>query len=144
MTKTHSDRLAQMYMNQAINQDLQPVMTFEKDGLCVVKAPVEAKFFHGGGILHGSISFRLLDDACTFAAWSMVTDKACVTKSLNIFFQAPINQGEMEARAELIEMSKDVNEIYVKGTLLNNGMVAASCDAVIARMSSSKIKSPVS
>lgn len=134
-TNSHCQKLAGMYNGMPFNKDLQPQMEFVNLGECKVEAEVSSKFFHGGGIIHGSIIFRLLDDACTFAAWSYVEDKVCVTKNLHIHYQSPINIGTMQAYGKVLDISQTANEITVEGTLFNEGKEAARCTAVIARMS---------
>ncbi len=135
-TNSHTQKLAQMYNQMPFNDDLKPQMDIISLGECKVLATVNPKFFHGGGIVHGSIIFRLLDDACTFAAWSLVDTHVCVTKSLHIHFQKPINQGTMQAYGKVQEISQTANEISVEGNLTNQGQEVARCTAIIARMSS--------
>ncbi len=124
-----------MYNQMPFNEDLKPQMEFINLGECKVKAEVNPRFFHGGGIIHGSIIFRLLDDACTFAAWSYVEDKVCVTKSLHIHYQSPIHTGTMQAYGKVLDISQTANEITVEGSLMNEDKEVARCTAVIARMS---------
>ncbi|GAB4397086.1 MAG: hypothetical protein OHK0053_12730 [Microscillaceae bacterium] len=133
--KTHTERLKKMYEENAFNQSLAPVMDFPEPGHCEVQAAVNPIFFHGGGIMHGSIIFRLLDDACTFAAWTYVFDKMCVTKSLHIHFQKPVFRGHLRAQGRVQEVNASVNEIYTEGVLLNEGIEVARCTAIIARIS---------
>ncbi len=86
--------------------------------------------------MHGSVIFRLLDDACTFSAWGQMTDpeKVCVTKSLHIHFQKPIREGKIRAVGRITDTSQEVNEIYTEGILYHNEEEVARCSAVIARM----------
>lgn len=135
-THSHAQKLALMYNQMPFNNDLKPQMDIISLGECKVEAAVNSKFFHGGGIMHGSIIFRILDDACTFAAWSLVETHLCVTKSLHIHFQKPVHQGMMQAFGKVQEVSQTANEITVEGTLLNQGQEVARCTAIIARLSS--------
>lgn len=134
----HAEKLADMYNVMPFNQDLKPHMTLE-EGKAEVVAKVDPKFFHGGGITHGAVIFRLLDDACSFAAWTLVLDKACVTKDLQIEYLKPINKGTMTAKANVLEVVEGKNEIKVEAELYNDDVLASRCTATIARLSS-KIK----
>jgi uncharacterized protein (TIGR00369 family) len=138
-SNSHCQKLAAMYNQMPFNKDLEPQMSFITLGECKVEAAVNPLFFHGGGIIHGSIIFRLLDDACTFAAWSYVEDKLCVTKNLHIHYQSPINEGTMQAYGKVLEISQTANEITVEGVMMNQEKEVARCTAVIARMSA-KVK----
>ncbi len=135
-THSHAQKLTFMYNQMPFNDDLKPHMEIIALGECKVEAEVNPKFFHGGGIVHGSIIFRVLDDACTFAAWSLIDTHICVTKSLHIHFQRPINQGTMQAYGKVLEISQTANEISVEGTLRNQGQEVARCTAIISRLGS--------
>ena len=48
---------------------------------------------------HGTIYFKMLDDAAFYAANSLVTDRFLLTTAFNLHFTKPIRTGEVSPRA---------------------------------------------
>ncbi len=55
------------------------------------------EFHHAAQAVHGSVYFRLLDDAAFFAADSQVTDVLVLTVSFTVHFVRPVTSGELRA-----------------------------------------------
>ncbi|WP_244543043.1 PaaI family thioesterase [Aquimarina amphilecti] len=62
---------------------------------------ISEKYFHALGAIHGSIYFKLLDDAAFFAVNSIVKDVFVLTTSFNINLIRPANQGVIKAIGRL-------------------------------------------
>lgn len=58
---------------------------------------VEPKYFHAAGAMHGSVYFKLLDDAAFFAVQSIVEDVFVLTTSFNLHFLRPVNAGSVRS-----------------------------------------------
>tara|TARA_Y100000766_G_C18871561_1_gene588532 strand:- start:631 stop:1035 length:405 start_codon:yes stop_codon:yes gene_type:complete len=58
---------------------------------------ITEKYFHALGAIHGSVYFKLLDDAAFFAASSVVEDVFVLTTSFTINITKPISQGTIKA-----------------------------------------------
>ena len=72
-----------------------------RDGEAEVRLAVRPELMHGGSAVHGSLYFRLLDDAAFFAANSRVPDFFVLTLTFDVSFFRPITQGEMVAHGRV-------------------------------------------
>ena len=74
----------------------------------VISIQIEDKYFHALGAIHGSVYFKLLDDACFFAVSSIVEDVFVLTTSFNIHFTKPVSSGKIEAVGKVRFKSKNL------------------------------------
>jgi uncharacterized protein (TIGR00369 family) len=58
---------------------------------------VRPEFLHAAQAVHGSVYFRVLDDAAFFAVNSRVPDVFVLTVSFTVHFARPVSQGELRA-----------------------------------------------
>ena len=75
------------------------------DGSATVFVDVREDFHHAASAVHGSIYFRLLDDAAFFAANSVVTDVLVLTSAFDIRFFRPVVEGELRAEGEVVHVA---------------------------------------
>jgi uncharacterized protein (TIGR00369 family) len=105
----HFTKLQNMYLSGLINQQLydsvQIEVTSEK---AEISMQVEPKYFHAGNSLHGSVYFKMLDDAAYFAVNSIVKDSFVYTTSFNIQILRPVKIGKIRAVGELKFKSKNL------------------------------------
>jgi len=107
-----------MYLDAPI-QKLYPGIDLEvMHHQAVITLPAGKSFHHAGNSLHGSVYFRLLDDACYFAAMSVMEDWFLLTKSFSIEFLRPHFDGLITAKAKLI--SEEGEKFFCEGELFNN------------------------
>lgn len=98
----HYKKLENMYMSALINQQVYQSITLKvSDKQAELALDVEPKYFHAGSAIHGSVYFKLLDDAAFFAASSIVTDVFIYTVSFNIQLLRPVTEGQIKAIGEL-------------------------------------------
>ncbi len=131
----HYKKLEWMYRNAApINQIYKSDMKIGK-GTCELRFESNQKFFHAANALHGSVYFKLLDDAAFFASNSLVNDVMLVTASFNIYFVRPVLFGSLLARAEVVSASK--TSILAEAVLKNTttGKEVARGSGVFAKSS---------
>ena len=64
--------------------------------------------FHAAGAAHGTIYFKMLDDAAFYAANTLVTDRFLLTTSFNLHFTKPVRGGEVVAEGRWISGRKRV------------------------------------
>lgn len=88
----HFDKLNRMYVNAATNQYYKPTITMQK-GTATIELTIRPDFHQSAGVVHGSVFFKLLDDAAFFAAQSSITDSILLTVSFNCYFLRPVSQG---------------------------------------------------
>ena len=122
--QNHYEKLINMYNSGPINKLYNPVLRIEK-GASEITQTVDSKFFHAAGALHGSVYFKLLDDAAYFAANSVVKDVFVVTANFTIQLLRPVKKGVLTAKAKVI--SNGQNIIYAQADLFNErGKLVAS------------------
>jgi uncharacterized protein (TIGR00369 family) len=120
----HYRKLERMYHAAPTNEYFRPVIRIAH-ATADVRLAVRPDFFHAASGVHGSIYFKLLDDATFFAASSLVEDVFVLTASFNIYFLRPISSGEMHARGTIVSRSTRL--------LIGEGVVTDSDGKEIAR-----------
>ena len=131
----HHRRLERMYLSAPANEYFRPEIRID-EGRAEVRLVVRPDFFHAASAVHGSVYFKLLDDATFFAASSLVDDVFVLTASFNIYFLRPISSGTMTARGTVVSRT---NRLLIgEGVLLDND------DREIARGSGTFMPSRVS
>ena len=76
----HLKRLAKMYHKAPINL-LMNARLKVLPSKAIIRMKAEPNYFHAGNSLHGSIYFKMLDDASFFAGQSIVSDYFLVTSN---------------------------------------------------------------
>jgi uncharacterized protein (TIGR00369 family) len=130
----HYRRLERMYLAAPANEYFRPEIQIA-EGTAEVRLPVRPDFFHAASAVHGSVYFKLLDDATFFAASSLVDDVFVLTASFNIYFLRPISAGVMTARGTIVSRSSRL--------LIGDGVLVDSDGKEIARGSGTFMPSRV-
>lgn len=85
---------------------------------------ISEDYFHALGAIHGSVYFKLLDDAAFFSIHSIVTDAFVLTTSFNMNITRPVNSGTLKAIGKVKFKSRNV--FVAEATLYNEaGKVVA-------------------
>lgn len=71
-----------------------------------ISLDVNRKYFHGEQAVHGSVYFRMLDDAAYFASAAREMEHFLVTKSFNIELLRPVSAGKITAVGTVTAHSK--------------------------------------
>src|SRR5689334_4983624 len=100
----HYRRLERMYLAAPANEYFRPEIRIG-EGTAEVRIAVRTDFFHAASAVHGSVYFKLLDDATFFAASSLVEDVFVLTASFNIYFLRPVSTGVMTAKGRVVSRS---------------------------------------
>lgn len=137
MSQDHFNKLEKMYLDANINTELYESTEIKiSDKAAEISIEVSPKYFHAIGGMHGSVYFKLLDDASFFAANSVVTDVFVLTTSFNIQFLRPVSSGKITAHGKLRFLSG--RTIMAEAVLLNEeGKAVAFGNGNFAR---SKVK----
>ena len=90
-----------------INAWIEPTMRVE-EGSARITAAVRPDWFHTAGAVHGSIFFKLLDDACFFAANSLVEGVFVLTSDFHIRMLRPVTTGSVVATGAVVNRSRRV------------------------------------
>lgn len=76
----HFRKLERMYHDAPINRFYEPHLTVSP-GSADIRLKIKPDFFHAASAVHGSVYFKLLDDAAYFAVHSQVLDAFVLTVS---------------------------------------------------------------
>ncbi|WP_436514612.1 PaaI family thioesterase [Ekhidna sp. To15] len=125
MNQGHYEKLKQMYLSANVNTMMFDSTTAKiAEGTAEIGLTIHEKYFHALGAIHGSVYFKLLDDAAFFAVNSVVTDVFVLTKSFDIHFKKPVAGGKLKAIGT-ITSSSDYSFIGKSELLNEEGKVVA-------------------
>jgi len=119
----HCTKLERMYRSAPTNEYFKPEIAIG-EGEAKVTIDVRPDFFHAAGCVHGSVYFKALDDACFFAASSLVEDVFLLTSQFNIYLTRPVSDGRLVATGRVTHVA---NSYFVVGGELHDdygGLVA--------------------
>lgn len=105
LNEAHFNRLKWIYRTNPCNQHYATAVEIH-EGRAEIVLPIRPDYLHGGGVVHGSVYFKLLDDAGTFAVSSLVKDFAILTASFNIYFTRPVSAGSIRAVGRVVHESR--------------------------------------
>ena len=118
MKEEHFRKLERMYLNANMNTHIYDTTTIEiSHERAQIGLTISEKYFHALGAIHGSVYFKLLDDASFFAVNSVVEDVFVLTTNFNIQLIRPANEGRIRAEGQLRYASKN---LYVAESKLYN------------------------
>ena len=74
----------------------------------LISLEVDPTQFHAMGAAHGSVYFKLIDDAAYFAAQVHVEDCYLLTASMNVNFTKSVTSGSIECRGKVIHRGRKI------------------------------------
>lgn len=95
--EAHYRALEAMYAAASINRLFPSRLAILGEGRARISFDVDASYFHAAGAAHGTLYFKMLDDAAFYAANSLVTDRFLLTTAFNLHFTAPVREGPVHA-----------------------------------------------
>ena len=98
MDTEHYRKLETMYLGANVNTKIFDTTTckIESEKATIILA-VSEDYFHALGAIHGTVYFKMLDDAAYFAVSSVVKDCFMLTSSFNINILRPVSKGKLTA-----------------------------------------------
>ena len=118
MAEEHFRKLENMYLEAPIQKDIFKSATIDVTSKkSIITLQTSQSFCHALGAVHGSVYFKMLDDAAFFAVNSVVTDQFVVTTNFNISLVRPVSIGKIKAIGELAFQSR--NLFVAKSTLVD-------------------------
>ena len=94
----HLRALESLYASAPINRMFASELSLREAGLSEITFTVAGDTFHAAGAAHGTLYFKMLDDAAFYAANTLVSDRFLLTTAFNLHFTKAMKVGE--ARAE--------------------------------------------
>ncbi|WP_300674639.1 PaaI family thioesterase [Desulfoluna sp.] len=101
----HYRALENMYQAAPINRFFPPQMTVSQ-GTATIKLHLKQEYHHTAGAVHGSVYFKLLDDAAFFAVNSLEKEVFVLTTAFTTYITRPVVEGTMTAVGRVMNTGK--------------------------------------
>ncbi len=98
----HWHALEGLYGSAPINHLFASSLKIAGEGCSRIEFEIDESCHHAAGAAHGTVYFKMLDDAAFYAANTMVTDKFLLTTSFNLHFSRPARVGKVVAEGRWI------------------------------------------
>jgi uncharacterized protein (TIGR00369 family) len=93
----HWRALVRLYRSAPVNALFHSSLEILGEGRTRIVFEVDEACFHAAGAAHGTIYFKMLDDAAFYAANTLITDRFLLTTAFNLHFSKPIRAGRIVA-----------------------------------------------
>ena len=104
----HWRALESLYASAPVNRLFDSELTVTGEGAARIAFTVDESCFHAAGAAHGTIYFKMLDDAAFYAANTLVTDRFLLTTAFNLHFTKPVRAGRVVAEGRWVSGRKRV------------------------------------
>ena len=101
----HFIALQNMYLAAPVNQLYRPTIRVD-EAEAEIQIDVQEQFFHSGGAVHGSIYFKMLDDAAFFAANSLEREVFVLTTSFTTYLTRPVSSGSLRSVGRVVNRNR--------------------------------------
>ena len=98
----HYRALERLYASAPVNAKFASRLHIPAQGRAQLTFTVTPEDYHAAGAAHGTIYFKMLDDAAFYAANSLVTDRFLLTTGFNLFFSRPVRAGTVTAQGHWV------------------------------------------
>lgn len=100
--RAHFAALEALYAAAPINKLFASRLEIPEAGVARIHFDVDERFYHAAGAAHGTIYFKMLDDAAFYAANSLVSDRFVLTTAFNLLLTRPIKAGPAVAEGRWV------------------------------------------
>lgn len=100
--EAHFRALESLYAAAAINRLFPSRLEIPASGTAHIHFDVDARVHHAAGAAHGTIYFKMLDDAAFYAANSLVDGHFLLTTAFNLYFTRPVTAGPLVAEGRWV------------------------------------------
>ena len=104
----HFRALENLYRSAPIHALFASTIEIPEPGLARIIFEVGQDSFHAAGAAHGTLYFKMLDDAAFYAANGLVSDRFLLTTAFNLHFTKPMRSGEARAEGRWISGKRRV------------------------------------
>ncbi len=99
---THYRSLERLYASAPINDKFVSQLEITGEGTSRLTFEISEEVYHAAGAAHGTIYFKMLDDAAFYAANTLATDRFLLTTSFNLHFTKPVKVGTVIAEGRWV------------------------------------------
>jgi uncharacterized protein (TIGR00369 family) len=93
----HHRALESLYRSAPVNRLFESQIEIVEPGFARIRFRAEEALYHAAGAAHGTLYFKMMDDAAFYACNSLVTDRFLLTTAFNLLFTRPLRGGEVVA-----------------------------------------------
>ena len=104
----HYRALEGLYASAPVNALFASHLEITGEGHARIGFEITDAVYHAAGAAHGTIYFKMLDDAAFYAANTLVTDRFLLTTSFNLHFTKPVRAGKVVAEGKWVSGRKRV------------------------------------
>ena len=98
----HWRALERLYSSAPVNSKFASSLEVTGEGAARITFDITEDVFHAAGAAHGTVYFKMLDDAAFYAANTLVTDRFLLTTSFNLHFTKPVRDGSIVAEGRWV------------------------------------------
>jgi len=98
----HYRALENLYASAPVNSLFNSRLEIVEEGRSRIIFEVDESSYHAAGAAHGTIYFKMLDDAAFYAANTLATDRFLLTTSFNLNFTKPVRSGTVVAEGRWV------------------------------------------
>jgi uncharacterized protein (TIGR00369 family) len=98
----HLRSLESLYRRAPINALFRSTIEIAEQGVARIRFDVDESTFHAAGAAHGTLYFKMMDDAAFYACNSMVSDRFLLTTAFNLNFTRPLKSGPVTAEGRWV------------------------------------------
>ncbi|MXO86855.1 hotdog fold thioesterase [Altererythrobacter aurantiacus] len=99
---SHYRSLENLYRAAPINRLFASELTITEEGRAHITFRITDDLYHAAGAAHGTVYFKMLDDAAFYAANTLATDRFLLTTSFNLHFTKPVRTGSVTAEGKWV------------------------------------------
>ena len=100
--EAHFRALERLYSSAPINRKFSSSLVIPSAGHSIIEFDVDESVYHAAGAVHGTVYFKMLDDAAFYAANSLVSDRFLLTTGFNLLFTRPLRTGRVRAEGRWV------------------------------------------
>lgn len=104
----HHRALERLYGSAPVNSMFASQLAITGEGQSRLTFTVTRDVYHAAGAAHGTVYFKMLDDAAFYAANTMATDRFLLTTSFNLHFTKPVREGKVVAEGRWVSGKRRV------------------------------------
>jgi uncharacterized protein (TIGR00369 family) len=106
--EAHYRALESLYRHAPINGYFDSVLEVAEAGVARIRFEVAPQNFHAAGAAHGTVYFKMLDDAAFYACNSLVSDRFLLTTAFNLNLTRPLREGPAVAEGRWVSGKRRV------------------------------------
>jgi uncharacterized protein (TIGR00369 family) len=104
----HFRALESLYRAAPVNRLFRSEIEILEPGVARIRFEVDEAVHHAAGAAHGTLYFKMMDDAAFYACNSMVSDRFLLTTAFNLNFTRPLKAGPAIAEGRWVSGKRRV------------------------------------